>query len=53
MKYIYVCDQCQKVVEIDKPMSEASKEERCECGLVLQRVYNTGMIKTRDGIKCG
>ena len=51
MKYIYVCDQCQKVVEIDKPMSEASKEERCECGEILQRVYNIMGIKTGDGTK--
>lgn len=51
MKYIYVCDQCQKIVEINKPMSEASKEERCECGEVMKRIYNSVGIKTNDGIK--
>ena len=51
MKYIYVCDQCQKVVEIDKPMSEASRHEYCKCGREMSKVYSAPSIKTWDGVK--
>lgn len=52
MTYTYRCE-CGKTVEIDKPMSEASKQEKCKCGEILQRVYTTVGIKTNDGVKVG
>jgi putative FmdB family regulatory protein len=38
--YIYHCDQCNKDVEITKPMSKAVQKETCICGTSLRRVYN-------------
>ena len=51
MIYLYKCEKCKNEVEINKPMNEASKEEHCECGQSLKRVYTSSTIKTSDGIK--
>jgi predicted nucleic acid-binding Zn ribbon protein len=39
VKYVYRCDNCHVDTEIDKPMAEASREERCTCGQTLRRRY--------------
>jgi len=57
MKYLYQCDneKCkifEKVVEIDKPISESSREEFCEeCKEPLNRIFTASGIKTSDGYK--
>ena len=58
MKYLYKCvnGNCKennKVVEIEKPMTESSKEENCEiCETELNRIYTSPGIKTAgDGYK--
>ena len=58
MKYLYECKNencsCYKMaVTIDKPMSESSREEVCECCKeVIQRVFTSPGIKTfNDGYK--
>ncbi len=57
MTYLYECrnDKCNnynKTVEIAKPVSESSKEEKCsECKEVLYRVFTSFGVKTADGYK--
>ena len=57
MRYNYKCvnDKCNdkdKVVVVDKPMSESNRVELCSsCTEVLNRIYSISGIKTGDGIK--
>jgi len=58
MTYLYKCvnqhKECNnKTTEINKPMSESSKEEVCpHCGHIMDRVYTSPGIKTAgDGYK--
>lgn len=51
MTYVYHCPHCDKDVEIEKSISEASRKEHCECGEVMAKVYSVGGIKTGDGVK--
>lgn len=51
MTYTYKCKECGELVEIDKPMSEASRREFCECGEEMAKVYSLAGIKTNDGVK--
>ncbi len=52
MIYLYKCDNCNKEVEIEKSMSEASKIEKCfSCKKQLVRVFISSAIKTSDGYK--
>lgn len=38
-KYNYKCLSCNTSVDIEKPMKDASREEKCECGEVLTRMF--------------
>lgn len=51
MTYIYTCQNCNKEILINKPMSESDLVEHCDCGAVLKRVYESLSIKTSDGVK--
>ena len=51
MIYVYHCQYCDKDVEIEKSMSEASLREFCECGKEMRKVYSLASIKTNDGVK--
>lgn len=52
MTYLYKCEKCDSVVEVNKPMSESSTEENCKvCDDVMVRVYTAPSIKTGDGLK--
>ena len=53
MTYLYKCKTCSKgTVEVDKPMSESGREEKCEtCGKVMDRTYTACSISTADGYK--
>jgi putative FmdB family regulatory protein len=45
MTYEYACDVCDVELEIQKPMAESSREEKCEdCGNVLRRVFSTPQV---------
>lgn len=38
--YMYTCENCQNIVDRNKPMSEATNEETCEkCGGLMRRMY--------------
>jgi predicted nucleic acid-binding Zn ribbon protein len=56
-KYEYKCTniECNKrneIIEITKPMSEATKTEYCEeCKQELQKVFSSPGVKTGDGYK--
>ena len=55
--YEYKCTnvECKKrneVIEITKPMANATKPEFCEeCGTPLQKVFSSPGVKTGDGYK--
>lgn len=51
MTYLYHCPHCDKEVDIEKSMNEASRKEHCECGEVMAKVYSLSSIKTGDGVK--
>ena len=51
MTYVYHCSHCDKDVEIEKSMSDASRREFCECGEEMAKVYSLASIKTGDGVK--
>lgn len=51
MTYVYHCPHCDKEVEIEKSISEASRIEFCECGEEMAKVYSLESIKTGDGVK--
>ena len=51
MTYQYKCHKCDTIKEINKPMAESSKEEVCECGELLTRVYVVGVKTFFEGIK--
>ena len=52
MTYKYKCDHCKKETEIIKPMAQSERKEFCEiCESELKRIYESGMIKTADGVK--
>jgi predicted nucleic acid-binding Zn ribbon protein len=52
MIYKYKCPHCLHEINIDKPMSDSSREEHCEiCEGVLERVYVSPVILTADGMK--
>jgi len=51
MTYIYRCSLCNQIIEINKPMEDASDLEYCECGTELDRVYTAPRITTGDGSK--
>ena len=51
MTYLYHCPHCDKDVEIEKSINEASLREFCECGKEVGRVYKVASIKTGDGVK--
>ena len=52
MQYKYHCEKCDKLHEVEKPMAECSKKEKCpKCGEVMQRVFEVHSIRTGDGIK--
>ena len=51
MIYVYHCSHCDKDVEIEKSMSDASRIEYCECGEEMGKVYSLASIKTGDGVK--
>jgi len=51
MRYCYRCSLCNEIIEIDKPMEDASDQEYCDCGQELERVYTSPRIRTGDGLK--
>jgi len=51
MRYCYRCSLCNEIIEIDKPMEDASVLEYCDCGNELDRVYTSPSVWTGDGIK--
>lgn len=52
MTYLYKCPHCKLETEITKPIAEVDRIEHCHiCESELNRVYQAGMIKTRDGVK--
>ena len=51
MTYAYHCPHCDKTIEVEKSMSEASSREYCECGEEMAKVYSLASIKTGDGVK--
>jgi len=51
MTYVYHCSHCDKTIEVEKSMSDASRKEYCECGAVMEKVYSLASIKTGDGVK--
>jgi predicted nucleic acid-binding Zn ribbon protein len=57
MTYLYKCENenCKNVdviIEINKSITESSKEETCEwCAEKLKRVYTSPGVKTSDGFK--
>lgn len=42
--YTYECKKCRKSKDIVKPMREATKEERCNCGSLLVRCYQLAQV---------
>lgn len=47
--YQYKCIKCDKDIVIQKPMKEATREEKCEvCESILKRVYDA----TNNQWKC-
>lgn len=41
MTYEYYCKKCDRRCDIEKPMKDASREEKCPiCGCKLQRLYS-------------
>lgn len=40
MTYPYYCSHCNITFDVKKPMSDASRLERCECGREGRRVYS-------------
>ncbi|WP_373074015.1 FmdB family zinc ribbon protein [Sulfurimonas sp.] len=54
MKYNYVCDKCKKDIEVNKPMSESSRDEFCKvCETKMRRIYSAPVIRTADGLRKG
>lgn len=51
MIYVYHCQHCDKTIEVEKSISDASRREYCECGEEMGKVYKVASIKTGDGIK--
>jgi len=54
MRYPYKCNECNTDIIINKPMSEATKEEKClncDTEKPMQRVYTSPSTKTSDGFK--
>ena len=57
MTYTYECRmidcKCRnEAVDVDKPMAESDREEKCECcGEVMQRIFTSPAVKTLDGFK--
>jgi len=46
------CNQRNKEIDIQKPMSEAGTSEYCkECGEPLQKIFGSPGVKTGDGFK--
>lgn len=40
--YKYECQDCQIINDIVKPMSESSREEKCDkCSTILRRIYTS------------
>ena len=39
--YDYECSKCNKQVEIDKPMKDSHRQEKCEiCGQVMEKLLS-------------
>lgn len=57
MVYSYVCPQCKRQIEVEKPMSEASRTEYCSvCGVEVERIYQPLPYSfgwTLDGLRPG
>jgi len=52
VRYLYGCDKCKTQVEITKPSTECSREEKCKvCDTVMDRIYTAPAISTADGRK--
>ena len=51
MIYNYFCDTCKKVKEVKKAVKDYNREEFCECGEKMRKVFSVGGIKTGDGFK--
>ena len=51
MLYDYICDKCKKKYEIVKRVKDYNREEFCECGEKMRKVFSVGGIKTGDGVK--
>jgi putative FmdB family regulatory protein len=51
MTYVYHCSHCDKTIEVEKSISEASSIEYCKCGDEMAKVYSLASIKTNDGVK--
>ena len=51
MCYDYFCDKCKKKYEIVKIVKDYNREEFCECGEEMAKVYSLASIKTGDGVK--
>ena len=52
MIYLYQCNDCMKIKEVEKSMIHHARVEKCKkCGKVMARIYTAPSIKTGDGFK--
>jgi len=53
--YEYECIKCAKLVDIDKPMAQSKRVERCDtCSSILQRILSDiNITGTKDGFGIG
>lgn len=46
--YTFKCETCNSVKDVERPMSEAGNAVTCECGIKMDRVYNSGIRPDLD-----
>lgn len=51
MIYNYFCDKCKKAKEVTKAVKDYNRDEVCECGEKMRKVFSASSIKTSDGFK--
>ena len=39
MIYVFKCKHCHVEQEVNRPMADASKKQKCKCGKYMSRVY--------------
>ena len=44
--YDYKCEDCEKLVEVRKPMDQWNRAEECpDCGKVMRRIFTPSHVK--------